>query len=373
MVRYFLLRDNQETGPYTLTELKEKTLYTTDLFWVEDESKSWKLPGEIEALSGIKLVAKKTKAVPKKKPPTERIDEVAFANSSASLSPATTEEIQSFLPPEDYAPPSFEALKEKYAQKPPQKKVWKRQVNVGANLMGLVTLFIGLGLSAYMIKKAVENMEFEPVIASAEATEIGSETLPKSTVAHAAFAGMVASPEKANMVQETTDAPVQAKAAEQTAVAAKAIVTERSPKAHKPAVEESNVSEEPTKNTTEKELDEASVNLSQQQNEEDEIKSAKTEEAEKTSPEPSLRLAANQYNVGFLGGISNLHISVTNPSSREISKAVVEVEFLRPNGKVVGTQTVTVSGIAPGSSKTVPVPDNSRGVSVRYKVVKIEG
>ncbi|RYZ24891.1 MAG: hypothetical protein EOO10_19685 [Chitinophagaceae bacterium] len=372
MVRYFLLRDNQETGPYTLTELKGKTLYTTDLIWVEDESKCWKQPSEIEALSGLKLATKNTKPIPKKRPRTERINVDTFLTSSASLSPATSAEIQSFLPPEDYAPPSFEALKEKYAQNPPQKKVWKRQVNVGANLMGLVTLFIGLGLSAYMVKKAVDNMEFEPVLATAEASGIGLETLPKSTAAHAAFAGMVAPAEKANLVPDTTFTPVQAPAAGQTGVVLKTTVTEATPKLQKLPVE-STVIEEPAKNKTEPDSSETTVATSKPQNTESETNFTKTDEAEKGPAEPSLRLAANQYNVGFLGGISNLQISVTNSSSQEISRAIVEVEFLRPNGKVVGTQTITVSGIAPGSSKTVPVPDHSRGVRVRYKVIKTEG
>ena len=96
---------------------------------------------------------------------------------------------------------------------------------------------------------------------------------------------------------------------------------------------------------------------------------------ETEDPKPvkaSLQLTANEYKVGFLGGISQLELSVNNPSPLTIHKAVVEVDFLKPNGKVIHTETIEVSGIAPGSSKKIAVPDNSRGVSVRYRVVTVE-
>ncbi|HEY1023142.1 MAG TPA: hypothetical protein VGE06_12560, partial [Flavisolibacter sp.] len=59
MVRYYLLRDNHETGPYTLTELKGKTLFSTDLLWIEGESTCWKVPTEIPGLESISLAVKK--------------------------------------------------------------------------------------------------------------------------------------------------------------------------------------------------------------------------------------------------------------------------------------------------------------------------
>jgi len=50
MKRYLLLRDNKETGPYSLEELKALSLKSSDLIWTEGSSTAWKYPLEIEGL-----------------------------------------------------------------------------------------------------------------------------------------------------------------------------------------------------------------------------------------------------------------------------------------------------------------------------------
>ena len=47
---YRLLRNNKETGPYSLEELAGNDLSTTDLIWVEGKSTYWKNPHDIEEL-----------------------------------------------------------------------------------------------------------------------------------------------------------------------------------------------------------------------------------------------------------------------------------------------------------------------------------
>ncbi len=47
---YLLLRNNKETGPYTLTELVQQTLQPSDLVWIEGESISWSHPSTIEQI-----------------------------------------------------------------------------------------------------------------------------------------------------------------------------------------------------------------------------------------------------------------------------------------------------------------------------------
>lgn len=379
MVCYYLLRDNHETGPYTLTELKGKTLLSTDLIWIEGESTSWSAPREIPGLEGISL-AEKQPPPAKPKLRSKKAPE-SYQEARRTKVPATGEMqfSETYLPPADYIPPSFESLKEKYAQKIPQKHTWKRQINIGANLMGMLTLFIGLGLSAYMIKKAVENIEYEPAVASAQSVEISPETLPSSTTAHTAFASLLPKAKGPVLVPDTTAAsttlrPVEAIEKKLPSVEDKSIVPLS--KTGAPA-ERKDSSKEPPKTTIPgaATTDVAAITASNTNTGDETIANAdkeRKETEEKPVAKPSLRLSANNYNVGFLGGISNLEISVTNPSSEAVSKALVEVEFLRKNGKVVGSQTVTVSGLAPGGSKTVSIPDNSRGVSVRYKVIKTE-
>jgi hypothetical protein len=47
---YLLLRNNQQTGPYTLQELKQFQLDTTDFIWIEGISVAWIKPAELERI-----------------------------------------------------------------------------------------------------------------------------------------------------------------------------------------------------------------------------------------------------------------------------------------------------------------------------------
>ncbi|HRN57172.1 MAG TPA: hypothetical protein PLL71_12005 [Agriterribacter sp.] len=51
MKEYLLLRNNAESGPYSLDELRVMGLKAYDLIWVENRSFSWKYPSEISELA----------------------------------------------------------------------------------------------------------------------------------------------------------------------------------------------------------------------------------------------------------------------------------------------------------------------------------
>ena len=50
MASYRLLRNNKETGPYTLEALVQLGLKPYDLVWEEGRSAAWRYPSEIQAL-----------------------------------------------------------------------------------------------------------------------------------------------------------------------------------------------------------------------------------------------------------------------------------------------------------------------------------
>src|SRR5688572_1054422 len=50
MNQYLLLRDNKQTGPYTVEELAAKGLKAYDLVWLEGKSAAWRYPSEIAEL-----------------------------------------------------------------------------------------------------------------------------------------------------------------------------------------------------------------------------------------------------------------------------------------------------------------------------------
>lgn len=45
---YLLLRNNEQTGPYTIEEMLQQQLLPTDLIWIEGKSATWSYPSEID-------------------------------------------------------------------------------------------------------------------------------------------------------------------------------------------------------------------------------------------------------------------------------------------------------------------------------------
>lgn len=369
MMCYYLLRNNTESGPYTLKELKAMPLLTSDLIWINGESTSWKSPLEIEDLQGLA-----------KNPEQAKKEVTLAAKPTASTNNTTLQQPSQASPPtgEPLPKPSFEELRKKYENNGSRKKILKHHVSIGANLMGILILVIGISLSAFMIQKAVENIEQDTVVATAEAREIGEATMYISASSQAAMAPetveasnsrtttAIASETKKEIFQETVEEPMN------TDAALTVPATKKEPPVSKKEMKKKTAEAEPeqqpaaekeeAKETAEKDTTATKKRL--------EKEPAEEKENEKSSPK--LRLTANEYKVGLLGGISNLELSVTNPSQQSIIRAVVVVEYLKPNGKVVGSQKIEISDLAPNAAKKVPVPDNSRGISVRYRVVNVE-
>lgn len=372
MERLYLLRNNQESGPFTLKELRSMGVFAGDLVWIEGESTSWNYPADVDSLRGCIRKPEKKQPAPKKKAafPNERADALSIANTAGSSASdavaANDSECYASLPYADITPPSFEELKQKHANRPRPKKVWKRQVNVASNLFGLVVLLLGVTMAAVMVKKAVDNMEFEPLVATADAREIAPEQLPVSTASHAAMA----SPASPILPLTATGEPV-AEAGIKTATVQP--VEEEKPL---PA----NLDEQQLAEAVKASLDsqeEATKVLLVKNDQSNGGQAGKAdgqpdeEKKEKPAAKPALVVAANEYSVGMLGGISNLELTIKNPSSTNVDKALVEVEYLKPNGKVVDTKKVEVSDLAAGGSKKITVPNSSRGVSVRYRVANL--
>ncbi|MGZ8559193.1 MAG: response regulator [Chitinophagaceae bacterium] len=59
---YFLLRNNQQTGPFTADELGTKNLKPFDLVWIDGKSAAWRYPGEIEELKRFAPVSEQQSA-----------------------------------------------------------------------------------------------------------------------------------------------------------------------------------------------------------------------------------------------------------------------------------------------------------------------
>lgn len=346
MKRYRLLRDNKESGPFVLGELKSLGLYESDLVWVEEESTCWNYPADVPELKLMVRKRPKPAVVNNRKP----LQQQPVAVSEDLFAPESAEALSN-----DY----FSQTKERIEFKARPKKF--NLANVTANLFGMGVLLIGVMMGAFVVKKVIDHFEFEPMVASANAVEIKNELLPVSTGSYAAKAADAATNQLENPAAVATADSIRTTLAESKKQATDFVVKTASPVEQTEAQKTDVVL---VKNTEQEstEVTEAS-----------EQKTESTEETEAPKKAPSLALSANNYKVGVFGGISGLEITVNNPSSTPVSKATVQVEFLKPNGNVVKTETLLVENISAGGAKTISVPSSSRGVNVRYKIVGVNG
>jgi hypothetical protein len=79
----------------------------------------------------------------------------------------------------------------------------------------------------------------------------------------------------------------------------------------------------------------------------------------------------NTYKTGVFGGISNLSLKLSNKSLFQLEQVEVEVLFLSPEKKTVNKQKVVFENVSPGEQLLIDVPKSSRGVKIEYSIKKI--
>ena len=79
----------------------------------------------------------------------------------------------------------------------------------------------------------------------------------------------------------------------------------------------------------------------------------------------------SNYGIGFLGGIKDLSVIITNRTDYPIDQAVAKVTYIKANGSIWKTKLVTILGVPAHDSKEQSVPDVGRGKKVKVSIQKI--
>ncbi len=74
------------------------------------------------------------------------------------------------------------------------------------------------------------------------------------------------------------------------------------------------------------------------------------------------------YNASTFGGLSNVTVKVTNNLGYTINEIVLEVSYKKTLGGIAQTETVKITNIKYGKSKSVECPSSDRGTSVSADV-----
>jgi hypothetical protein len=241
-----------------------------------------------------------------------------------------------------------------------QIKNTNKQSSSNQQFLGLSILLVGVLLGAFVMKQIVDSFGKGPMPIG-EAREIGSLNSPVSSTTHTAEMSFTP-PDVA--INTTAYLVKKDSVAEKSKLPGKSFVVP----IHKIDTGEKNApSKLPENDPVATQGNQTTTSIKQVKSEEE--KSGSEEIKKQISSQASLVVSANDYKVGLFGGISGLQVSVMNSTSVNIENAIVEVEFLKPNGSVVKTELISIPKISAGGSKTVAVPSSSRGVKVRCRIV----
>lgn len=390
---YILLRNNSESTPLSLDDLKRIGLLPTDLIWVECQSVCWQQPNEIPELRQLLKQAVQPTLTPvmdetmekyippvKKETPATNGKKGVYVELPSNYNSATKNEKDIITAkPESKVlqhetttahiinmthANSSDSIKEikpdTGSKEPPVRQLPpKDKTEMLESLLKLpgkkLALYAGLVVSGALMMLIIrgtggkETMRPQP-ISQQPKTEIAT---PMEEVAEEPVADSSSTPESYSLqntpITETIterdaapgiSAPVKKTAAAKNAVANKetAPVTSEQPAKNLPPVTENKeVKKVPAENIASK-----------------------------------LKLKPNEYTVAAFGGIRNLKMTLQNDSRYLLDKVSVELRYLNPEGKVVKTETIDFNFVQPGAEATVAVKKTSRGIKLDYKITSIE-
>jgi hypothetical protein len=419
MNKYLLLRDNKQSGPYTVPELIEKGIKPYDLVWLDGKSVAWRYPSEIEELKAYSPAVeeqpfdrfyKRPEPVVKTAPITAAeqpsiehsayVPKVAvqateeslppqkkvYINFPASPSPAKkiaaeykplatgqktvipepAPEPVSFVEKSSFTP-STERISsyDKYNTKPASNRNYIYYT--AAACIILLGFVVVLFLNNRSQKEQLQELNtIVKQIENKKASEAAVTATPVKNVtpdpAPPATSETIVNPELLSdndYSKPNTEAKTSTTpATQQTSPAAK---QSGKPVEIAPGI---TYKERPVLRRADNQTTDATPAVSNE-----------TTERALSSSENIYKLVSvkpNSYKTGVLGGISNLQFELTNNSKRELYKVAVEIKYLGPEKKVVNKQTVYFENISPGQHSTIDVPRSKRGVSIDYSITDIK-
>jgi hypothetical protein len=365
---YILLRNNSESTPLSLEDLKRIGLLPTDLLWVECQSVCWQRPQEIPELKQLLAGAAQTVIKPTADESWDKYTPYAENETSAetrkeredSTSEMKTADSIHTTHTNNYLSINDKLLNEGI------KDPWIRNratkdipIAIGTELTGSllklplkkIALYAGLvaaGALMMLVIKGIggnDPVRSQPVSQKTKTTTttaVEELTPDRSSTAETYD-------QKNTPIEQTTTGP----AAEQV------IPTPRQKEA---TAKNETSKKEPTPLTNE-----TPANYPATVAENKEVKKAPEENI--TS---KLQLKFNEYTVAAFGGIRNLKMTLQNNSRYLLDKVSVELHYLNPEGTVVKTETIDFNFVQPGAEATVAVKKSTRGVKLDYKISRIE-
>ncbi len=373
MSSYLLLRNNKESGPFTIDEIREMPLKAYDLLWIVGKSAAWRYPGEIPEIKPF------APPVPEQKEDNYR--RIKSESSNAISKEITPQKVMSSLKSVYVNLPSEKKQvtvpKERFIiewdsseEKTPvlsnsdlYTKKQSRPVRISGKILWTCTIILLFGaglLTGFVISdrgKYFSKDEIHP---------------QHGHVQHPAILGR--DKEMANKKeisvpdnQNTGTGSVVAKNPETTSDEMDFSKTIHS-------VAKKNILDAGKKNSNSVIFKKDSVlaqnyfvsssNINDSLKKSQFVKSEMLYQKIKAHPESYVDLVLGRYTTGVFGGISSFPVTVTNNSAIVMDQVIVSIDYIQNNDKIFKTESLYFTGLEPGETVTLKAPKSSRGVKV---------
>lgn len=399
---YILLRNNTESTPLTVDDLKKTGLLPTDLLWVECQSVSWRHPDEIPELKGL------------------------LASTSLPVQKSTTEEAYEKYAPQVAMPPVAEALvatdeelsipvnsssRGNYLRKKEEEVLPEKEKQHTINsASAIITASVNTVSNntptindTLLVNDSADTSFNMPATKDKAALLESLLTLPRKTVilysalvvAGALMMLIIMGTGNNNKIAMQPAAP--APASQQADTTNTEVEDEPiAPVADSTAIPESYTQQNPLLTETSNNPVPQPVSIAAKQTpvpakKKEGIKETVAPPVEPSAPktavvaEPIAKKAAppdninaqlllktNEYNVAAFGGIRNLVLTLQNNSSYFLDKVAVEIQYLNPEGAIVKKENIDFKFVPAGETASIAVNKSSRGVKVTTKIITVQ-
>lgn len=387
MSTYLLLRNNKQTGPFTIDELKKMSLKAYDLVWVEGKSAAWRYPGEIPEFNSFAPQAPEQpydrfykKAVPESALKETKVpvpEPSGFRESFPNQSDVPREETYGkpvIIPRESNKESVYinlPAAEKKQPVSPPaastQQPVvlnWEEPIREAANLPGRkgkpkkkwlliasVTLFFAAGMvTGFYISNRRDYYATDGNSPQTPASPLKSSSLTQISREHAEAVPGSTGKKIIKPLNPSITKAEEMRAASGSKKKQKINTSAKEDSIHTVATPVPVVN---SGDSLRKSREAARIALA-----------AKI----KAHPEEYLLISMGNYKTGVLGGISEVPVSITNRSGVVMDLVVVAVDYIQHNKKIYKTENLSFHNLAPGATVTAEAPRSSRGVKVLYRL-----
>lgn len=402
MASYLLLRDNKETGPYSLNELLDNGLKAYDLVWIQGKSAAWRYPSEVEELKAFASVSEEQpfdrffkKNTDEKKPvqPLEKNESVAFrkavfvtmpsqknemaeTNTAVSVqSDNTYQRIKTITVTENpvaaeikYEQP-LDEIKEMYVKTLQERKQKIARKNIFIKNLKRASVFIYVLALGVLIGFTLKSKSSKKIIADNSVQPEVSTTATIQTPISNSSTEIATQQEPINSKTEQQEAPKLLDKKENNFLTS-----------HVVSKKDATLKKENTVNTSAKKI------ISEDQNSPGADLNTTTGERTKTTRNNGVEanqkssddisklvsVKSNEYKRGVFGGIRDLQLTVTNDSKYILDNVIVALQYLKPSEQPLKTENISFQSISPNGSLTIAIPPSNRGIKVAFKIVKIE-